>query len=200
MVNELLEKAEIGELMEFIRQKARTNAAFGADLNEWLSNRYGEQGQTAEKYVNKVQWLFQRVVSLNKERAMRYRDDEYDVDWGALESGMLDILAELEACMADGLHSVVVEPIIEFYKRFHWCCDNSLFDQRYNFCDVHYECEQLLAAWIRHPATDDGARRELLCNLQQICRLRTYIDQGLYELPELMEEISSTLANTGEHL
>ena len=66
VVNMLLEKAEVGELREFVRQKARNDTAFEADLSEWLSNRYEEQVRTAERYVDKVQWLFQRVVMKNK--------------------------------------------------------------------------------------------------------------------------------------
>lgn len=131
---------------------------------------------------------------------MRYREDEYDVNWGALESGMLDIAAELEACVADGLHSIVVEPIIAFYQRFHWCCENCLIDQYYNFCMVHDECDHLLTAWIEHPTTDDGAKRELLCKLQQICRLSTYSEQGLYGVPELTMKPSSMLQTPEETL
>ena len=200
VVNRLLEKAEVGELREFVRQKARKDAGFEADLSEWLSNRYEEHGRTAERYVDKVQWLFQRVVLKNKRRARRCSDDDFDVNWGKLESGMLDIVAELEACVADGILSVVVEPIIVFYQRFHWCCENCLIDQNYDFCDVHYECEELLMDWIQHPSTDDDAKRELLCKLQQIGRLSTYSDYDMYGVLELTTKLTSMLETPEEAL
>ena len=196
----LLEKAEVGELREFVRKKARADAAFEADLSEWLSNRYEEHGRTSERYVDKVQWLFQRVVLKNKRRVRRCSDDDFDVNWGKLESGMLDIVAELEACVADGLHSVVVEPIITFYQRFHWCCDNCLIDQCYTFCDVHDGCEELLTDWIQHPSTDDGAKRELLSKLQQICRLSTYSEYDMYGVLELTTKLTSMLETPEEGL
>lgn len=200
VINMLLEKAEVGELREFVRQKARKDAAFEADLSEWLSDRYEEQRRTAERYVDKVQWLFQRVVLKNKRGLKRYSDDNFNVNWGKLESGMLDIVAELEACVADGLHSVVVEPIIEFYQRFHWCCENCLIDQYYNFCDVHDECEELLMDWIQQPSTDDGAKRELLCKLQQIVRLSTYSEYDMYGVLELTTKLTSMLKTPDETL
>lgn len=87
VINMLLEKAEVGELRKFVRQKARKDAVFEADLSEWLSKRYEEQVRTAERYVDKVQWLFQRVVLKNKRGVRRYSDDNFDVNRGEVGIG-----------------------------------------------------------------------------------------------------------------
>ena len=193
MVKVLLDKADASALKAFLRRKAQKDASFRAELSEWLSGRYGEQGETAEKYVDKVQWLFQRVVSKIEGKEALYEYYDYAVDWGELEAGMLDIVEELKSCFAEGICSVVVAPIMEFYRRFHWCNVNCLIDMDYNFCEVHEECINLLTRWVQSPATGDAPKRGLLCELQQISRLSTYSEEEWYGVPELMMKLTTLL-------
>lgn len=150
MIDELLPKTAVEDLREFVQSYARGNAEFSVALGQWLMGKYARLVNNAEPYVEEVRKLF-HLTDDSRSNYYRNRYDDILLNWDAIDAGMEKLVETLSGKLAEGVHEVVVPPVLEFYRQFiaHYE-DFEIVDE----ADVNAAadaCVDLLLEWAEHP-------------------------------------------------
>lgn len=158
---ELLKKATVEELREFVEEQAAQNVPFQRELSSWLYKQYGMKKPTSDFLVARVRSLFGSELTESKGNPWY---DEEDCDWSFVVQEFKDVLDELREQLNRGHSSVVVEPILEFFRQVCGRWDDKIYAEEDATLveGALASCVELLREWAQSPAVPDADKHRML--------------------------------------
>ena len=167
VIAELLPNAGVEELREFVLGYSRQDAEFSVTLGQWLMGKYARQVHKAEMFVEEVRKLF-RLTDDFPSSSYRSRYDDFVLDWCAISDGMEKLVATLQDKLSDGVHEVVVPPVLEFYRLFLEHYDDFEMVDEANINAAATACDDLLLKWAEHPTVPNYKKKAVYQSLQEL--------------------------------
>lgn len=166
VISTLLPMVQEDELRTFVQEQAEKNSDFSIKLSQWLMSKYAVYVNKPSTFVDEVRRLFDQQEEKFRGYNRRRYYDGYGLNWGALKSGMEQLISTLNEKLENGHHEVVVLPIVEFYRLLADYLDDFLEEEEEDLNETAHACDALLLKWAEHPEVPAQEKRELYETLQ----------------------------------